>query len=591
MTNTERATCHNCNGDRFVEYDAEGNEARCHVCKGSDLLARARALASAAIDPPWTARRDQTPSGDEWVVSDGNGMWVAQCGNAPKDAAFIAAARELVPDLIAALSTERHDNAEAQRNLEAQRDAAVAELASANRRAEEVTARVLDEVLRDELIAQRDAAHAELKATRQEVYEHDIALEAVTAERDKCLDTVRAVLNACGASSDPLRAVSDLDGEARAEIGACIVDSLRAQLAAALREADRLRHGVPIEGDYVCPEAARVVGLERGLATVARDIRATAIGDIDRAEKERDAAVAELDELRATIHRIDTKLRMVLDRHGHRTDGPYENRINDLAGCLAAERDSALARVTQLESTLATYNGQSSAETVALSARIEQLESNLAGAWSEADLRFKRVERLEREKDEYARSADDWMTAHTEAEKSRDEWRERYGTDVAQLRAQLASVTAERDEARAMVGAELLGLENQVKEATRRWQTAESEKIVAWEAAHRLRDAIQAWRNWSDEVGPPFGSTSDRSDDGQRKAIAAQLVSVTAERDEARKQAWFGALERDIAVRDMIDKHVAEATEQIAAWLEAVPVGEPARACAADIASGAWRKR
>ena len=51
------------------------------------------------------------------------------------------------------------------------------------------------------------------------------------------------------------------------------------------------------------------------------------------------------------------------------------------------------------------------------------------------------------------------------------------------LHTQLAACQAERDTARAMVSAELLGLEGQVKEAVRRWQEAErstAEAIVEW---------------------------------------------------------------------------------------------------------------
>lgn len=45
---------------------------------------------------------------------------------------------------------------------------------------------------------------------------------------------------------------------------------------------------------------------------------------------------------------------------------------------------------------------------------------------------------------------------------------------VAELRNQLANARHERDSARAMVGAELQGLEQQKAEAIRRWQTAEA---------------------------------------------------------------------------------------------------------------------
>ena len=50
----------------------------------------------------------------------------------------------------------------------------------------------------------------------------------------------------------------------------------------------------------------------------------------------------------------------------------------------------------------------------------------------------------------------------------------------------------------------------------RQWKTA----------AERLRSQLFEWRNWSDEVAPPFGSARDRSDDGQREAIRAQLTAA-----------------------------------------------------------------
>lgn len=40
-----------------------------------------------------------------------------------------------------------------------------------------------------------------------------------------------------------------------------LVEQARADLAASQREADRLRHGVPVEGDFVCPDTLEVVEL------------------------------------------------------------------------------------------------------------------------------------------------------------------------------------------------------------------------------------------------------------------------------------------------------------------------------------------
>lgn len=64
----------------------------------SDAISKLRALADAAAQPgPWTT---MTNVGGETTVFDANGFWVADCGEAPKDAAFIAACS---PDVILAL--------------------------------------------------------------------------------------------------------------------------------------------------------------------------------------------------------------------------------------------------------------------------------------------------------------------------------------------------------------------------------------------------------------------------------------------------------------------------------------------------------
>lgn len=41
------------------------------------------------------------------------------------------------------------------------------------------------------------------------------------------------------------------------------VEQMRKQCDAAIREADRLRHGVPIEGDFVCPDSLALVETRR----------------------------------------------------------------------------------------------------------------------------------------------------------------------------------------------------------------------------------------------------------------------------------------------------------------------------------------
>jgi hypothetical protein len=60
-----------------------------------------RALALAATQPgPWTVKHSRHQASDVYTVLDVDGMWVADCGAAPHDAAFIAAAS---PDVVIAL--------------------------------------------------------------------------------------------------------------------------------------------------------------------------------------------------------------------------------------------------------------------------------------------------------------------------------------------------------------------------------------------------------------------------------------------------------------------------------------------------------
>ncbi len=63
-----------------------------------EKLAEWRARSETATQPgPWTV---YVNSDGTCIVLDANGMWVADCGHAPEDARFIAAAREAVPALL-----------------------------------------------------------------------------------------------------------------------------------------------------------------------------------------------------------------------------------------------------------------------------------------------------------------------------------------------------------------------------------------------------------------------------------------------------------------------------------------------------------
>lgn len=48
----------------------------------------------------------------------------------------------------------------------------------------------------------------------------------------------------------------------------CEVSRLRARAEAAEKEAERLRHGMPVEGDFVCPDSLRVHHLEKAIREI-----------------------------------------------------------------------------------------------------------------------------------------------------------------------------------------------------------------------------------------------------------------------------------------------------------------------------------
>jgi hypothetical protein len=80
-------------------------------------LQQARRLVEAAIVGPWSHKRyDKDPiNGPNDVVLDANAMWVADIGDDPSSAAFIATSRALVPRLLDEIDRlrERHAQEEA----------------------------------------------------------------------------------------------------------------------------------------------------------------------------------------------------------------------------------------------------------------------------------------------------------------------------------------------------------------------------------------------------------------------------------------------------------------------------------------------
>lgn len=63
-------------------------------------LQHASQLADSAIQGPWRTQHYDMDSTPVDIVLDANEMWVADFGNDPKSAAFVAAARSIVPQLI-----------------------------------------------------------------------------------------------------------------------------------------------------------------------------------------------------------------------------------------------------------------------------------------------------------------------------------------------------------------------------------------------------------------------------------------------------------------------------------------------------------
>ena len=75
------------------------------------------------------------------------------------------------------------------------------------------------------------------------------------------------------------------------------VEEAQRVAAAAVREADRWRHGVPIEGDYVCPDSLALEAARAESATLRRDLAAARGAVVE----ERERIVALLADERATL--------------------------------------------------------------------------------------------------------------------------------------------------------------------------------------------------------------------------------------------------------------------------------------------------
>lgn len=73
---------------------------------------RAALEAGTAVEGDWTVRHSRAQAADAYTVLDANGMWVADCGNAPDDAALIALAVNSAPLLLASLTRLQARDAE-----------------------------------------------------------------------------------------------------------------------------------------------------------------------------------------------------------------------------------------------------------------------------------------------------------------------------------------------------------------------------------------------------------------------------------------------------------------------------------------------
>lgn len=95
---------------------------------------------------------------------------------------------------------------------------------------------------------------------------------------------------------------------------ACGVRAERARMASALaaaeREADRLRHGVPVDGDFVCPDAPRADAAE-ARAKQAEEERDAWEMSATEAQEVANALRAERDEARAWVRRLTSTERVL----------------------------------------------------------------------------------------------------------------------------------------------------------------------------------------------------------------------------------------------------------------------------------------
>jgi hypothetical protein len=86
------------------------------------------------------------------------------------------------------------------------------------------------------------------------------------------------------------------------------------------------------------------------------------------------------------------------------------------------------------------------------------------------------------------------------------------------------------------------------QQAFRERNEAESQRDAALAEVEKLRDAVRMWRNWSDEVVPPWGRGGDRSDDGQRTLISQRMTALVGQDGSLSESLAAVGFERDSAL-------------------------------------------
>jgi uncharacterized coiled-coil protein SlyX len=152
-------------------------------------LQKLRALAEAATQPsPWDVETLETDGRDvEYVVLDRDRMWVCQCGAAPADAEYIAAASPSVVlgllDYIAGLESFRASDEDHINELDDQLAAAQAECERL--RAENADARAMIEMAAESLVSARRACDAACDLASNHL---DAAMEEPSRYTRSCAD-------------------------------------------------------------------------------------------------------------------------------------------------------------------------------------------------------------------------------------------------------------------------------------------------------------------------------------------------------------------------------------------------------------------